>query len=143
MEKLGKLDKSEMSESFRLRKYLNIEEQQRNDEQKANLLVLELLHLFVDKERKKFFEKQERVEGFLQNRFRAHRFQRTRHFLRLLKSIVRGNYHPVGVKAHAERQIKNLSKSKIDINVIDIEIVPYETLWSLVFALLRGKNKAR
>jgi len=143
LEKVDKLDKSDMSESFRLRKYLNIEEQQRNDEQKANLLVLELLHLLVDNERVKFFEKQERVEGFIQSRFRAHRFKRTRHFLRLLKSVVRGNYHPVGVKAHAERQIKNLSKSKIDINVIDVEVVPYEVLWNLVFTFLGRKGKTR
>jgi len=143
LEKVGKLNTSEMSESFKLRKYLNIEEQQRNDEQKANLLILELLHLLVDKDRKKFFERLERVEGFIQSRFRAHRFQRTRHFLRLLKSVVRGNYHPVSVQAHGERQIKNLSKSKIDINVIDIEVVPYEILWSLVFAFLGGKSKVR
>jgi len=104
---------------FKLGKFLNIEEKQRNDEQKANLLVLELLHLLADGKRLLYFEKLERIEGYISSRFRAHIFKRTRYFLRLLKSIVKGNYHIP------------LARS------LDIEIVPYELLWELALGLLR------
>ena len=126
--------------SFKLGKYLNVEEEKRNDVQKANLIILELLHLFVDGKHSAYFEKLERVESFIQSRFRAHRFKRTRHFLRLLKSVVRGNYYKPLVLAHGKRQLKNLDNTVEDMTIesIDLEIVPYEVLWSIVVDRLRA-----
>ena len=124
---------------FKLGKFLNIEEKQRNDEQKANLLILELLHLLADGKRLLYFEKLERVEAYISSRFRAHIFKRTRYFLRLLKSIVKGNYHIPLINAHGEKQLKNLKDTKQDLTArsLDIEIVPYELLWELALGLLR------
>lgn len=125
--------------TFKLGKFLNIEEKQRNDEQKANLIVLELLHLLADEKRLLFFKKLERVEGIISSRFRAHNFKRTRYFLRLLKSVVKGNCHVPLVSAHAKKQLKNLKDTKhdLDISSIDIEVVPYELLWELTLGFLR------
>ena len=124
---------------FKLGKFLNVEEQQRNDEQKANLIILELLHLLADGKRLLFFKKLERVEGYIASRFRAHRFKRTRHFLRLLKSVVKGNYHVPLVLAHAKKQLKQLSDTKndLDIATLDLEIIPYELLWDITLDFLR------
>lgn len=124
---------------FKLSKFLNIKEEQRNDEQKANLIILELLHLLADGKRSLFFEKLERVEGYISSRFRAHTYKRTRHFLRLLKSIVKGNYHIPLVQAHAKKQLKNLENTKndLDVHTIDLEIVPYELLWEVALVFLR------
>ncbi len=124
---------------FRLSKFLNIDEKQRNDEQKANLIILELLHLLADGKRLLFYEKLERVEGYIASRFRAHSFKRTRHFLRLLKCIVKGNYHIPLVNAHGKKQLKNLKNTKddLDVQAIDIEIVPYELLWEVALGFLR------
>lgn len=141
LEKVGELDRSELSEKFKLGKYLNVEEEKRNDIQKANLIILELLHLLVDGEHSKYLEKLEKVESFIQSRFRAHPFKRTRHFLRLLKSVVKGNYHVPLVEAHGKRQLKNLAATRKDLTIetIDLEIVPYELLWGLVLVLLKRK----
>lgn len=124
---------------FRLSKFLNVKEEQRNDEQKANLIILELLHLLADGKRPLFLDKLERVEGYITSRFRAHTYNRTRHFLRLLKSIVKGNYHIPLVKAHAKKQLKNLENTKndLDVHTIDLEIVPYELLWEVALGFLR------
>ncbi|GEM_PF-1947408 len=124
---------------FKLRKYLNIKEEKRNDVQKANLIILELLHLLVDDKHSEYLEKLGRVEGFIQSRFKAHQFKRTRYFLRLLKSVVKGNYHVPLVEAHGKRQLKNLAATRKDLTIetIDLEIVPYELLWDIVINRLR------
>lgn len=125
--------------NFKLSKFLNIEEKQKNDEQKANLIILELLHLLADGKRSLFYKKLERVEGYIATRFRAHTFKRTRHFLRLLKCVVKGNYHIPLVQAHGKKQLKNLKNTKddLEVHIIDLEIVPYELLWEVALGFLR------
>lgn len=124
---------------FKLRRYLNVNEEKRNDVQKANLIILELLHLMVDGKHSKYLEKLDKIEGFIQSRFKSHQFKRTRYFLRLLKSVIKGNYHVPLVEAHGKRQLKNLAATRKDLSIetIDLEIVPYELLWGIVIDRLR------
>ncbi len=134
-----KLGLIQFDQPFRLQSFLNIPEAQGNHNQKANLIILELLHLLTDKNYPKFFAKLERVEAFISKRFKAHEYKRTRYFLRMLKAVVKGNYHGKLVLAHAEKQSKLLAKSTENLNVdtIEREIVPYEILWDLVIKQLR------
>lgn len=126
--------------SFKLYKYLNQKEKRGNDFQKAHLVIMELLHLLADKKYKKYLEKTERIEGLIATRFKAHDHKRIRYFLRMLKLVVRGNYHRKLVTAHAQKQMDNLkdSKKELDINILDKEMVPYELLWEEVLGTLRG-----
>lgn len=126
--------------SFKLYKYLNQKEKRGDDFQKAHLVIMELLHLLVDKKYKRYLEKTERIEGLIATRFKAHNHKRIRYFLRMLKTVVRGNYHRKLVTAHARKQMDNLndSKKELDINILDKEIVPYELLWEEVLGTLRG-----
>lgn len=135
------LGKVHQPEPFKLRKYLNIEEKKDNHEQKANLLIIELLYLLFDGKRPQYFEATEKLDHYIQTRFKPHKFKRTRYFLRMLKSVVRGNYHPVLTKAHAKVNLKKLETARVelDANVLDIEYVPYEMLWGMVVKFL-GKN---
>ena len=134
-----KLGLIQFDQSFRLQSFLNIPETQGNHNQKANLIILELLHLLADKNYPVFFAKLERVEAFITKRFKAHEYKRTRYFLRMLKAVVKGNYHSKLVSAHAKRQIKLLAKTTAALNVdtIEREVVPYEILWDLVIKQLR------
>ncbi len=134
-----KLGLIQFDQPFRLKSFLNIPEAQGNHNQKANLIILELLHLLVDKEYTKFYAKLERVEAFISKRFKAHEYKRTRYFLRMMKAVTKGNYHGKLVLAHAERQSKLLVKSTESLNVdtIEREIAPYEILWDLVIKQLR------
>lgn len=93
----------------------------------------------MDGKHAKYLEKLDRVEGFIQSRFKAHQFKRTRYFLRLLKSVVKGNYRVSLVEAHGKRQLKNLAVTRKDLTIetIDLEIVPYELLWNIVIDRLK------
>lgn len=124
---------------FRLTSFLNFQEKQEDHDQKANLIIIELLHLLVDKKHPVFLAKLDRIEQFISTRFKAHNYKRTRYFLRMLKSVVKGNYHRKLAIAHAERQYKKLTKSaeEFDVNATEREIVPYEILWDLVLKQLR------
>lgn len=124
---------------FRLQKFLNVPENQGDNIQKANLIILELLHLLMTKNFPIFITKLDRVEPFITTRFKSHDFKRTRFFLRMLKAIVKGNYTKKLVLAHAESQTKKLTESNKEFNIdtIEREIVPYEILWNLIIQQLR------
>ena len=53
---------------FTLSNFLNVDEEKRNDKQKANLIILTLLHLLVDGNHPVFFEHLGKVESYIQNR---------------------------------------------------------------------------
>jgi len=134
-----KLGLIHFDQSFRLKSFLNVEENQGNHDQKANLIIIELLHLLVDKKYLIFLDKLDRIEPFIYTRFKAHNYKRTRYFLRMLKALVKGNYHHKLVVAHANKQHKKLVKTTeaFDANAIEREIVPYEILWNLILQQLR------
>ena len=128
---------------FKLGRFLNVDEERDNHHQKANIIILELLHLLVDGKHSKYLEKLDRIEPYISTRFKAHEFKRTRYFLRMLKYVVKGNYHPSLTQAHAEKQVKLLAASRLtlDVNVFNIEYVPFEILWQEVINILSDKHK--
>ena len=134
-----KLELLHFDKPFRLGSWLNIKETQGNDDQKANLLILEMMHLLADKKYSRFLDKTERIEAYISARFKAHKYKRTRYFLRMLRSVVKGRYHSKLTAAHAEKQVKKLklTENELDFTTIDREIVPYEILWQLVLKMLR------
>ena len=69
--------------------------------------------------------------------------RRTRYFLRMLKAVETGDYHPVRVPTHAKKNYELLKKitTPIDVNVFDVEPVPYEILWDIVLEKLQRKSR--
>lgn len=134
-----KLGLIHFDEPFRLKGFLNIQEKQGDHDQKVNLIIIELLHLLVDKKHLIFLDKLSRIEQYISTRFKQHNYKRTRYFLRMLKSLVKGNYHRKLVSAHAEKQYKKLVETteEFDINATEREVVPYKILWSLILRQLR------
>ena len=59
----------------------------------------------------------------------------------MLKSVVKGNYRASLTEAHAKKNKDKLAASKadLDVNVFDIEYVPYEILWEEVIKFLAKK----
>ena len=134
-----KLNLLRFDEPWRLSKFLNITEKQGDHDTKANLLIIELLHLLVDKKHPAYFEKVERIEAHINRHFKAREYKRTRYFLRMLKCVVKGNFHSKLTSAHAVRYVKSMAKARPErtTKVIEREFVPYETLWNLVLSQLR------
>jgi len=126
-------------ESFKLSKWLNITEHRNNTAQKANLIIIELLYHLATKNHEKYFRKTELLESYITTHFKAHKYKRTRYFLRMLKAVVKGNYHHDIVPIYAAKQLTKLKAAQSELNseVIELELIPYEMIWQEVLALLK------
>jgi len=135
----GKLGKINYPKNFRFYTFLNtIKAKKRDDAQKANLIVLELLHLLVRGKRKPFIEKTWKINQYLADYFNKHTFKRTKYFLRSIRSIVDANFHVTRTQLHAEKHLQKMRSfdEMIDLNLLEKEIVPYELLWEEVLTVL-------
>jgi len=135
----GSISRIPPMDSFKLSKWLNITEHRNNTAQKANLIIVELLYYLATKQHPKYFYKTEQLEGYISTHFKAHSHKRTRYFLRMLKAVVKGNYRSSLVPIYAAKQLTKLKASQSDLSseVIELEIIPYEMLWTEVLGLLR------
>lgn len=126
-------------ESFRLSRWLNITEHRNKEAQKANLIIIELLYHLATKNYEKYFRKTEQIESYIATHFKAHTYKRTRYFLRMLKAVVKGNYHHDLVPIYAAKQLTKLraAHSELSSEVIELEIIPYEMLWEEVLLRLK------
>jgi len=127
---------------FRFSKLNNtLKSNHRTEAQKANVLVLELLFLLVNNKIDAFTKRTWQIERVIANNFNKRPFRRTKYFLRSLRCVVDGNYHPAGAARHAERHLSKMRaiKETIDLNLLDKEVIPYEMLWGEVIRILSKK----
>jgi tetratricopeptide (TPR) repeat protein len=110
-----------------------------NKDRKANLLVLELLHLLSTQKLKSFTKKTWEIEGIIKREFNTQKYRRTKYFLRSIRAIVDGNITPTGAARHAVIPLEKMRaiSSPLNSNNVESEIVPYEILWDLVMDTLR------
>jgi len=139
-----KVGKIKYPKSFRLYRFLNSMPPIKQDrEQRANLLILEYLHLLADKKLKRFTENTFSIDDKIRTYYNKHTFRRTKYFLRSVRSIVKGNFNRLGAARHAatyQAKMRNLQVS-IDLNILDKELVPYEFLWVEMLDILANSSK--
>ena len=130
---LEKLSTTKKLSNFRLYKFINTLQLIQSDQpQKANLLVLQFLHLLADQKLKKYTHLSLTINDHIKKYFNTYPYRRTKLFLQCLRSIVKGNFHPTGAARHAQVQAQKLMQpiQPIDLNLMEKEIVPYHFLWS-------------
>lgn len=129
---------------FKLRKFLNsIENNSKDQAQRANLLVLEFLHLLADDHLKAFTEKTFLLDSIIPKYFNKVAFRRTKYFLQSIRSVVKGNFHPAGAARHANGHLQKMQDygKVLDLNLLDKEMVGYEFLWKSVLNILESSRK--
>ena len=139
---LGRTGKIAYPNKFRFSKLNNtLKSNNRTEAQKANVLVLELLFLLVNNKIDAFTKRTWQIERVIAKNFNKRPFRRTKYFLRSLRCVVDGNYHPAGAARHAERHLSKMRaiKETIDLNLLDKEVIPYEMLWGEVIRILSKK----
>ena len=127
--------KLQLDGKFRLYRFLNSVEV--TDMGKPNLLILELLHLLVKGNKKEYMRISDGINDYIGKHI-VKGNRRTRFFLRMLRAVELGDYHPVRVAAHAKKYKRQLYSTTpvITANVLDQEPVPYEMLWEGVMEWL-------
>ena len=136
---LNETGKVQFENDFRLYRFLNKENSYVLT--KTNLLVLELLHLLLSDKKNAYQTCTEKIEPHIKQHLNSPKFHRPKYFLRMLRSIELGDYHPIRVAAHAKKNLDKLKRtsSKMNLDIIDQEPVPYEWLWEIIMEKLNKK----
>lgn len=131
----SKLGKINYTTNFRIYKFLNDAKYTNS----LNLLIIELLSLLINKKKKMYMKRVERIEDVIQSN---RGYPRAAYFLRMLRAVELGDYNVLRVSAHAKKHVGLLAKAKnkkLNINVFDKEPVPYEILWEHILEFLDNR----
>ncbi|WP_156176423.1 hypothetical protein [Hymenobacter terrenus] len=102
------------------------------------ILVLQLLHLLRERNLEEVLVRLERLRKYQQRHLRESNMLRIRLFLRLLQVIVEKNFDANGAMERGKALLQQLRETPPPgAAFAEVEIIPYEHLWSLVLDLLR------
>jgi len=123
-------------EPFKLHKFLSEINTIKNDSLVNSSYILELLHLLASNNQRVYQQRTEGIEQYISRKLKGNENARVKYFMRMLRSVTLGGFHPVRVQAHAQKNKKKLQKAPRNLHLVDTEIVPYEKLWEIVILLL-------
>lgn len=131
-----KCGKIKMPGTFKRSKFLNEITTVNRDKSGLNMaiIVVELLHLLAVGDRKKYMERCELLPAYIRDNLRKKEDARSRHFLRMLICVEKGDYHPARVNRYAAGYLKKLQSVDVAVSleVLESELIPFERLWKEV-----------
>lgn len=131
---------------FRIKKFINDVPKYSQDKRGLNvsILIAHFMHLLIDKKYDLILNKIENLNRYSYRYLRNDSTLRSNCFIKMLSKIPDANYHPVALSRKTKKIHGKLLSSKYTYtdNPVDIEIIPYETLWELVLEIL-AKNEKR
>jgi hypothetical protein len=144
----GKLAKPpELNIKFRSKKFINefrLSNQDKTGEN-INLITIQILFLLLDKDYATIIDKMNGLSSYSHRHLRRVESYRSKYFIKMLLQLDKGDFHPIAVQRKAEPFYQKLlevplRKSKQD---YDLEIIPYETLWSFALESLPPTNRTK
>lgn len=144
----GKLQQPEGVEfKFRTKKFINEFNQSIHDKSGNNILLITLMILFLllDKDYSSIIDKIDALKAYTHRHLRRDETYRTNCFIKMIMQLDKGDFHPVAVQRKAEPYYQKLlsvplHKAKQD---YDLEIIPYETLWTFILESLEPSRKTK
>jgi tetratricopeptide (TPR) repeat protein len=144
----GKLQQPHGSQiKFRIKKFINDSSGSIHDKSGNNTLLITLMILFLllDKDYSSIIDKIDALKAYTHRHLRRDETYRTNCFIKMIMQLDKGDFHPVAVQRKAEPYYKKLlevplHKAKQD---YDLEIIPYETIWSFILESLEPDRKTK
>jgi hypothetical protein len=144
----GKLQQPEGVEfNFRTKKFINEFSKSLHDKSGNNIVLITLMILFLllDEDYSSIIDKIDALKAYTHRHLRRDETYRTNCFIKMILQLEKGDFHPVAVQRKAEPYYKKLlavplHKAKQD---HDLEIIPYETLWTFILESLEPDRKTK
>lgn len=144
----GKLKQPEGIEfKFRTKKFINEFSGSIHDKSGHNiiLITLQIMFLLLDKDYSSIIDKVDALKAYTHRHLRRDETYRTNCFVKMIMQLDKGDFHPVAVQRKAEPYYQKLlavplHKAKQD---YDLEIIPYETLWSFILESLPSSYRTK
>ncbi len=144
----GKVQQPEGTEfKFRTKKFINEFSGSIHDKSGNNILLITLMILFLllDQDYSSIIDKIDALKAYTHRHLRRDETYRTNCFIKMIMQLDKGDFHPVAVQRKAEPYYKKLlevplHKARQD---YDLEIIPYETLWSFILESLEPSRRTK
>ena len=144
----GKLQQPQgLQTKFRIRKFINDSSGSIHDKSGNNTLLITLMILFLllDKDYSSIIDKIDALKAYTHRHLRRDETYRTNCFIKMIMQLDKGDFHQAAVQRKAEPYYKKLlevplHKAKQD---YELEIIPYETLWSFILESLESSRKTK
>lgn len=144
----GKLQQPKGVEfKFRTKKFINEFSGSTHDKAGNNiiLITLQIMFLLLDKDYSSIIDKVDALKAYTHRHLRRDETYRTNCFIKMIMQLDKGDFHPVAVQRKAEPYYQKLlavplHKAKQD---HDLEIIPFETLWSFILESLPSSNRTK
>ncbi len=132
-----------LTSNFRLNKFLNEVPAFSKDKRgnNINILILHILFLIQGKRYNEIHDRVESLRVYASRYLRKDDTFRSNCFIRLLMCLPSGHFHKAAVLRKAKPfldKLQSVPYEKAD-QPIEIEIIPYETLWNIVYEMLDHK----
>lgn len=145
--KAGLIESSEGVEKFRLSRFLNSLPTYSTEKRGMNvqILIIHTMLLILLQRYDEAIDRVEALEKYCSRHLRNDRQLRSNCFIRMLTSVVKGNFHEVAARRYAEPYVKKLQNTRP--SVLDIayhtELMAYEDLWNILLSHLGNKVHMR
>ncbi|TXF87121.1 hypothetical protein FUA23_18690 [Neolewinella aurantiaca] len=107
----------------------------------VQILAIHTMLLILQKKYDQVIDRVEALEKYCSRHLRNNERLRGNCFIKMLTSVVKGNFHKVAAERNASKYVKRLQgtqSSNLD-QAANIEIIPYEILWEMLLENLDQK----
>lgn len=127
---------------FRIYKLLNELPIQSKDKSRMNiaLIVLQILYLIEKGDFDAIVDKNEALAQYSRRFLKEEHVARSRYFIKLLRGLPKGRFHPHLVQTYNKEAWRHLQKYPIELSTqpVELEIVPYEDLYQMILRRLEA-----
>jgi len=104
----------------------------------AAILILQFMYYAEQRELEKLVEIRDELKSYMSNHFKENFSYRSRTFYKLINIVVENKLDFKNIQIKSRYLIKKLSENQVVGNAFtELEIVPYEHLWEIVFSKLK------
>ena len=126
---------------FKIGRFLNSVPSSEQEKQSANVavIIVQLVHYLFDKDLERYTEKAMTLPEYWQTHLKGSDNIRARCFLKMLEKIYKANFYRVRTEAKVKKDWNLLRRTPpvVPLDVINAEVIPYETLWQIVLDHLK------
>lgn len=151
LSKIGYVDLSESGKrrvpNFKLGKFLNEVPHYSKDKRGMNIsiLIAQFIILLAEKKYSKLIDRTEALDKYSYRHLKNDQNLRSNCFIRMLLALVKADFNPIRAKRYAEKYVKRLNFTEINLNEYsaEIEIIPYEELWEIILDITKPLQRKR
>ena len=129
---------------FRLGKFLNTIPIFSKDKRGMNvpILIVQMLLLLQEQKDEAVLDRIEAMKKYCSRYLRDNELLRSNCFINMLLEIPLQNFHPVAIRRHTEKYWQRLKNTPLEManQSREIEIIPYEKLWSIIMEHLEKRH---